>query len=168
MKKPWMVVLAIVVCCAVTGGAVFLLTTGTDEGGTVVAEDPEAVELPPPDREEVPEGTDVLAGAAALVATFRELSQPLLDITANTPAGQREEICDAVAEDLGDQVDPGELLEAALAIPDPTLSELAVNDRTARSDLLVACLDGDAEGLEAGLDQVASIDVLFERRIEEL
>lgn len=168
MTKPWVIVLIVVVCCAITGGVVFLVTSDSDEATPVDRDDAEDVELPPPDREVVPEGADLLTGDAALVATFRDTSQPLLDITANTPAGEREEICTAVAEDLGDEVGPGALLDAALAIPDPTLSELAVNDRTARSDLLVACVDGDADGIDAGLAQVAAIDVLFERRIEEL
>lgn len=153
------------------GVAVGIVVGGGDDGDDRPRVDPEVaatVPLPPPDPNRVPTGSDPLAGPAALVRTFRELSAPLLELRADTPAGERERVCTDVADVLGAEVDPTALLEAALAIPDPTLSELAVSDRRARADLIVACVAGDRDGTDDAIAQSLAIDVLFERRTEEL
>ena len=65
-------------------------------------------------------------------------------------------------------MDPTELFDAVLGIPDATLAELAVNDRAARSEALVACGGRDGQRFDEALAGVVAIDELFEQRLADL
>lgn len=108
-----------------------------------------------------------LAGPGSLVLTFRALSAPLVGLETTADSDARLAVCRRVAGDLNAQVDPGKLLTAAQAIPDPLLSELAVNDRSARSNALVACGKRDRAATDDALSAVDAIDVLFTRRMKQ-
>jgi hypothetical protein len=70
-----------------------------------------------------------------------------------------------VASELVRSVKPDELYDAAAGIPDPLLAEIAVNERAARSKLLVACGKGDDETVDAVLRAVVALDASFAEQI---
>lgn len=162
---------AIGVCVVVlvgVGVAVGVLIS-TEDSSDEPRPDPEGaetVELPDPGPDAPPVEL-ILTGEAALVAEFRDITGPLLDLDAASEA-DRLAVCQTVAAALNDRVDPDALLEAASAIPDPLLVELATDARVAVSETLVACGEGDAAATDEGLLGVAAIDVLFTRRLEQL
>lgn len=143
---------------------------GRGDGGSDQRADPaeaERVVLPEPEPDS-PSAEDVLTGSAGLVGTFRELTAPLLELDSDVDDDDQYAICADVAEDLNRDVDPVALLEAAGAISDPLLSELAANQRVAVSDTLVACGARNASATELSLRGVLAIEVLFDRRMEQL
>ncbi len=109
-----------------------------------------------------------LSGKAALVAEFREASSPLLSLKRDMSPEERHAVCRSVAEELNKEIDPSALLIAALSVPDPELSELAVDDRVARSDLLLSCGARDELGTVTALKSARAIDTLFKDRLSEL
>lgn len=167
MRRTVMIsgVFAVVVVAAAAG---FLLGRG-DDSARLAAPDPDvaaSVSLPPLPPDAPPADT-VLTGDAALVARFRALTAPLLDL-AGVDGAARRRVCEAVASDLNAEVDPGALLAAAGAVTDPLLSELALDARAAVSATLVACGADDKAATDEGLLAVAAIDVVFTRRLEQL
>lgn len=96
----------------------------------------------------------------ALYLEFRRLSAGLLALDEVADADARRARCVEVARALDASVDPIALYDAAVSIPDPVLAELAVNDRTARSNALVACNDGDVPATDAAIASVREINKL--------
>ncbi len=147
------------------------LTVGCARDGNRPTASPETaatVLLPEPETTGgIAAAADQLEADASLVTRFRQISAPLLTLSTVSNDSERRSICRGIAERLGAEVPPDALLDAALDISDPILSELAVSDRTARSDLLVACLEGNRSMTSSGLQQVKAIDVLFTRRLEQ-
>ncbi len=154
----------------VVGAVLIGVTIGKRDAGPGPRADPaeaERVVLPEPEPDS-PSADDVLTGSAALVATFRELTAPLLQLDSVAGVNGRYAVCAEVAEALNGDVDPVALLEAAGAISDPVLSELAANQRVALSDTLIACGARNAEATEEALRDVLAIEVLFDRRMGQL
>lgn len=110
---------------------------------------------------------DYLAGDGSLVAKFRDLSAPLLEL-GHVDASERQRACEAVAADLDASVDPSDLYEVAAAMPDPDLAEIVVDERAARSALLIACGAGDTARVPDALNQVVALDKAFRARMDNL
>lgn len=115
-----------------------------------------------------PAAEKALRGEAALVSAFRRISAPLLELNTKTTVSEQKRVCADVADKLGAAVDPVKLLEADYAIQDAQLRELALGDRTARSDLLLNCLAGDQRATLTSVKQVRTINTLFIRRLQQL
>lgn len=114
------------------------------------------------------ESVDPLRGDAELVARFREISSPLLQLTLSQSPDERLTVCQAVAGKLDRAVDRQALLESAVSIPDRDLAELAVADRRGVGELLSACAQRDDSKTMAALKTLRAIDVLFDDRLEDL
>jgi hypothetical protein len=108
-----------------------------------------------------------LAGPGALYVTFRDVSSPLLTLAAADHATAADvATCTDVGTRLTTSVNPGQLLTVAQQIPDQTLATLALDERSARADLLRACVAGRLP-VEL-VRSVADANTLVNRRLEEL
>jgi hypothetical protein len=103
-----------------------------------------------------------------LVLVFRHLSAPILIIPKSANAPMALAVCRQVAGDLNAHVDPAKLGEEAASIPDATLSEVALDERTVRSSALVACGHGDLSTMQAELTRARSLAASFSARLESV
>ncbi len=101
-----------------------------------------------------------LGGEGKLVATFRDVSFDLVALDAVNP-DERLATCERIASALDASVDPTGLYEAASGIPDAALAEIAVNERSARSALLIACANNNEGALRQALSEVKALDEAF-------
>lgn len=102
-----------------------------------------------------------LAGPGALVITFRNISDPLLALGGELDPDRRLDLCRSIAGELNANVDPTSLFEAAAGIPDPPVAGMALNERTARSRVLVACGAGDDAAVADALATAVAADQHF-------
>lgn len=119
-------------------------------------------------RPENAKETKLLTGPAALVGVFRRLSAPLLTIDSSMNTNDRAVLCRDVATALDAQVDRDKLLDAAMALPDSALAEIAVSERRARSDVIVPCVGKDRNVTDDALKTARAVDAAFNKRVGEL
>lgn len=158
-----------VIALIIVAAAAILVLRNDDEERMPRPEpiDPQsAATLPLPSSSTPPPKAGYLSGDASLVQDFRDLSAPLLLIDIDAQPSSWRPLCEKVAEDLWRRVSPEDLASAAASIDDPVLAELELGERTARSDLLLACMEGDRSAVRSYLGQAQSIDVLVRRRLE--
>ncbi len=129
--------------------------------------EPALVNLPPMDPGGKAAVSTYLAGPGKIFLDFRDISAALLTLPASDPAPtDAVQTCNDVGSRLTSSVDPSRLLTAAQGIPDATLAELAVDERSARADLLRACIAGH---LPTDLVRsAAATSSLIDRRLQEL
>jgi hypothetical protein len=115
----------------------------------------------------VPRPVTALSGEAAIVSKFRTIVQPLLSIEENASSQTLDEACAQVHADLNTQIPPAQLDKAAGAIADGELMSLALTERTAINDLIVACTRGDTTATSKALALARAVDTAFENRTTE-
>jgi hypothetical protein len=108
-----------------------------------------------------------LTSDGAIIGQFRQGALPLRQLSTATPMVARRSVCELVASNLG-SVSPYALLQAALGVPDTTLQELTLDDRTTTSNALVACGRGDKQSMDSSLTSLHAVDALTQRRLREL
>lgn len=106
-----------------------------------------------------------LEGPGRLILDFRNLSAPLTTLH-EVEEGEQRAVCERVGKALDASVSPDALYTAAIGVPDSNLVELLVDDRSARSEALVACWNGDPPALREALRSLRTIDELVRRRLE--
>lgn len=110
----------------------------------------------------------LLIGDTELVGKFRDLSRPLLILGTEPDPGRRVAVCMRVADALNESVPGDTLLVAIASLQDHDLAELAVDEVTARNDLLADCIARDAAATDADVEQVATLDTMFTDRLAQL
>jgi len=112
--------------------------------------------------------TQYLNGPGRLVLTFRQLSAPLLSIRSGTAHTTDLQICEKVASRLNKIVNPTTLGAEAAKIPDSQLAQVALDERTVRSSLLVACGQGDTEKMTAELTRAHYLNSQFTKALDSI
>jgi hypothetical protein len=176
MRRRWVVLFLLLVVGAIGGGVYSARSeSDTDTAATrksTTASPPKATP-PVASQAPLPEGTPTavrayLEGEGRLILEFRSVSAGLLDLPGVADLEARHSICSRIAGELDARVNPSDLLRAASNIPDASLAESAINDRTARSEALVSCGERNREATDSALRAVAAIDTLFEQRLKEV